>query len=63
MFGNKCPHCGLELGNYLYADSCPHCHEALKQNLAEETPVHVKVARARSWPIRALFGIVRLVES
>jgi hypothetical protein len=63
MFDKKCSHCGVKLGDFLYADACPHCHEALEQNRPEQTPAHLKVARARSWPVRALFGVVRFVES
>jgi len=63
MFMKKCPHCGVKLGNFLYADACPHCHEVLKQNLPMQAPAYVKVARAKSWPVRAFFRIMRFVES
>jgi hypothetical protein len=63
MFGTECLRCGVKLGNYLYADACPRCHELLKRNLADPTPVHATVATARSWPVRAFFGIRDFVES
>jgi hypothetical protein len=63
MFIKKCPHCGVKLGDFLYADACPHCHEILKDNLPLRTSAHVKVARPKSWSIRAFFSIVRFVES
>ena len=63
MFEKKCPHCGVKLGDFLYAEACPHCHEVLKCNLADPTPVHATVAKVRSWPVRFFFGIVRFVES
>jgi len=63
MFMEKCPRCGVKLGDFLYADACPHCHEVLKHNIAMHTPVHVKVAKAKSWPVRGFFSIVRFVES
>ena len=63
MFKTKCPHCGVKLGDFLYADACPHCHEVLTHNLPMHTQVHLKVATAKSWPVRAFFSIVRFVES
>ncbi len=63
MFKRKCPHCGVKLGDFLYADACPHCHEVLKHNLTMHTPVRRRVATAKSWPVRAFFSIVRFVES
>jgi rRNA maturation protein Nop10 len=63
MFTSKCPHCGVKLGNFLYADACPHCHEVLKENLPPRASPHVKVTRAPSWAVRAFFGLVRFVES
>jgi hypothetical protein len=63
MFKTRCPHCGVKLGDFLYADTCPRCHDVIEHNLGEQTPVHVKVARARLWPVRVFFGLVHLVES
>jgi hypothetical protein len=63
MLKAKCPHCGVKLGDFLYADSCPHCHEVLKHNLAKQPLAHAKVAMPKSWPVRAFFGLVRFVES
>ena len=64
MFKRKCPHCGVRLGDFFYADACPHCHEALEHNSqARLTPVREKVTKTRAWPVRAFFGLVRFVES
>ena len=64
MFKRKCPHCGVGLGDFLYADACPHCHEVLEyNNQARLTPAHEKVTKTRSWPVQAFFGLVRFVES
>ena len=60
----RCPHCHIKLGNYLYADACSHCHEELKHNTRPMIPAKVKnPQKTRSWPVRILFKIVRLVES
>ncbi|MBE7499264.1 MAG: hypothetical protein HS113_02935 [Verrucomicrobiales bacterium] len=60
----KCPHCGVKLGNYAYADACPHCHEELVHNtrLLVATP-KAKSPKAQSWLVRTFFRIVRCVES
>ena len=64
MFKRKCPHCGVRLGDFFYADACPHCHEVLEHNnQARLTPVRAMVTKTRSWPVRAFFGLVRFVES
>jgi len=64
MFKRKCPHCGVRLGDFLYADACPQCHEALEHNnMARLKPAHEKVTKTRSWAVRAFFSLVRLVES
>ena len=63
MLKTKCAHCGFKLGEFLYADVCPNCHEVLKRNLPMHTSAHVKIATAKSWPVRAFFSIVRFVES
>lgn len=34
----KCPECGFELGDFLYADACPNRHEVLKHNQARPAP-------------------------
>jgi hypothetical protein len=60
---SKCPHCGLELGNFLYADACPHCHEVLEHNQAKLPPVREKLTKTRSWPVQTFFSLVRFVES
>jgi hypothetical protein len=64
MFKQKCPHCGVRLGDFLYADACPHCHELLEyNNQARLKPAREKVTKTGSWPVRAFFSLVRLVES
>jgi predicted amidophosphoribosyltransferase len=60
----RCPHCGIKLGNYLYADACPHCHEELKHNTRPMIPARRKnPQKTRSWPVRIFFKIACLVES
>ena len=63
MFKRKCPHCGVRLGDFIYADACPHCHEVLEHNQAKLTPVREKITKTRSWPVRTFFSLVRFVES
>lgn len=64
MFKSKCPHCGFKLGNHLYADACPECGHELANNTRWLVAAPMKnTARVRSWPIRFLRSIVRLVES
>ncbi len=62
MFKRKCPHCGLKLGDFLYADACPRCHRVLKHNQAKPSPAK-QIATPRAWPVRVFFSIVRVVES
>lgn len=64
MNRSKCPHCGVKLGNFLYADACPHYHEELKHNtrqlvLAPRPDLH----KPKSWPERIFFSLLRVVES
>ena len=64
MNRSQCPHCGVKLGNFLYADACPHCHEELKHNTKPLLPPPKKDPhREQSWVARTFFGIVRFVES
>jgi hypothetical protein len=64
MNKSKCPHCGLKLGNFLYADACPHCHEELKHNTKPPDAGNKKSLHKEGvWPVRLFFGIVRFVES
>jgi hypothetical protein len=64
MNRSRCPHCGVKLGNFLYADACPNCHEELKQNTEPLIPAREKnPQKAQSWPVRMFFNFVRLVES
>lgn len=61
----KCPHCGLKLGAFYYADACPHCHVGLEHNNMARLTVTPKKdpLRRRAWPVRLFFRIVRFVES
>ena len=59
----KCPHCGVKLGAFLYADACPRCHEVLEHNQAKLTRLRPKVTKKRSWPVQIFFSLVRFVES
>ena len=63
MLKTKCPHCGVKLGDFLYADACPHCHEVLEHNLADQSPPRHEATGVRCWPLRALSRVVRFVES
>ncbi len=64
MNKTRCPHCGIRLGNFLYADACPSCLEELEHNTAPLLPAKKKDAQRRnSWPVRSFFNIVRFVES
>ena len=64
MNKSRCPHCGVKLGNFLYADACPHCHEELKQNMEPLIPARRKdPKKAQSWLVRIFFSIMRFVES
>jgi hypothetical protein len=64
MNKSRCPHCGVKLGNFLYAEACPHCHEELKQNTAPLIGARKKdPQKAQPWLVRMFFSVVRLVES
>jgi hypothetical protein len=64
MYQSKCPHCGVKLGDFLYADACPHCHEELKHNTEPLIPARRKdPKKAQPWLARVFFGIMRFVES
>jgi hypothetical protein len=64
MNKSRCPHCGVKLGNFLYADACPHCHEELEQNTKPLIPARKKDPQSvQPWLFRIFFGIVRFVES
>jgi len=64
MNRSKCPHCGVKLGNFLYADACPHCHEELKHNTRHLVPAPKQdLQKAKSWPVQMFTNVLRLVES
>jgi hypothetical protein len=61
---NRCPHCGIKLGNFLWADFCPHCQQELKHNtrpLVAGPPK--KPASEASWLMRGLRRVVKIIES
>jgi hypothetical protein len=56
----QCPHCGVKLGNFLYADACPHCHEELKHNTRPLAPgTKPDPQKARPWLVRMLTGVLQ----
>lgn len=64
MNETKCPHCGMKLGNFMYAYECPYCHEELKHNkLPLGLAIKKNSPKPKSWPVSLFFRIVRLVES
>jgi hypothetical protein len=64
MNQSRCPHCGVKLGNFLYADACPRCHEELKHNTKLLVPTKKKdPLKAKVWPVRIFLGIMRFVET
>ncbi len=63
MFGRKCPHCGVKLGDFLYAEACPRCHEVLRRNRAKQPSARVKVATVNAWPAGVFLTVLRFVES
>jgi hypothetical protein len=59
----KCPHCGIKLGNFMYAYECPNCHGELKHNTRALVLIRKKGSRKpKWWPVRIFFRIVRFVE-
>jgi len=60
---SKCPHCGIKLGNFLYADECPSCHEELKHNTKPLVSLEQKGSRPKSWLARGFLCVMRFVES
>jgi hypothetical protein len=64
MYKFKCPHCGIKLGDFLYAYECPYCHEELKHNTRLLVSAKKQDSlKPQSWPVSLFFRIVRLVES
>ena len=64
MNRSRCPHCGVKLGNFLYADACPHCHHELEYNKMIPTSALANVPSAeKAWLIRLFLRVVRFVES
>jgi len=64
MNNQKCPHCGVKLGNFLYADKCPHCHNELEENTKPLIPIPKPVpSQARVWLNQAWLRLTNFVES
>jgi hypothetical protein len=64
MYKFKCPHCGIKLRNFLYADVCPYCHEELEHNTTPLiTVLKPDLQKPKSWPVRLFSRLVRLLES
>lgn len=64
MNKSRCPHCGVKLGNFLYADACPSCRVELKHNTKPLVPAKTKDPQEENaWPVRIFFRIMRFVES
>ena len=60
MSQSKCPHCGVKLGSFRYADACPHCHKELKYNTSPLLPAaKPELPKARSWLVRTLTGVLQ----
>ncbi len=64
MNKSKCPHCGVKLGNFLYADACPHCHRELTHNkrILTSAPA-MGPPKEGAWPILLFSRVMRFVES
>jgi hypothetical protein len=63
MNQSKCPHCGVKLGNFRYADACPHCHTELTANTRPLIASTKKSHTPMGWPGQWFCRFVRLVES
>jgi len=64
MNKSRCYHCGIRLGNFLYADACPSCLEDLEYNTKPLLQAKKKDPQGLNvWPVRIFFNIVRFVES
>src|SRR5438876_182195 len=63
MNKSKCPHCHVELGNFLYADACPHCHKELKDNTRPLSATKVVQGKAKIWAVQMLGRLQRFAES
>jgi len=59
----KCPHCGVRLGNFLYADACSDCHEELKHNTRALFAPKSALQKPSAWPRQLFIRLLRFVES
>jgi hypothetical protein len=63
MYKPKCPHCGIKLRNFLYADTCPCCHEELEYNTGTlMTVLKPESQKTKSWPARLFSRLMHLTE-
>ena len=63
MYKFKCPHCGIKLRNFLYADACPYCHEVLEHNTRPLiTVLQPDSQKSKSWAVRLFSRLGRFVE-
>ena len=64
MNKSKCPHCGVKLGNFAYAEVCPFCFDDIEHNSKPLLSVTMaNPVREKALLIRLLRTVVRFVES
>jgi hypothetical protein len=64
MNKSRCPHCGVRLGNFVYADACPGCLGELEYHTKPLRPAKKKDPQKENpWLVRVFFDSLRLVES
>lgn len=64
MNRTRCPHCGIKMGDFLYAHACPNCREELTHNKARvEVDRKDHTPQKQLWPVRLLNRVLRFIES
>jgi hypothetical protein len=64
MNKSKCPHCGVKLGNFAYAEVCPFCFDDIEYNSKPLLSAPVANPQREKAPLIQLFRtVVRFVES
>ena len=58
MNTSRCPHGGVRLSNFLYADACPHCHENLKVETPDSGPKK-DPHKVQPWLVRGIYTTPR----
>lgn len=59
----KCPHCGVKLGNFLWADACPHCQHELEHNTRPLVTAPARKPMGQAWlPMKWLRWVVQRIE-